>query len=84
MFYFYNRPPRVVERELNECKNYMESMEKHSGAFEEICVAYHEKKKKYEQIAEDIRLLEKELAVCRNVNQQHNPGCVSNVMPVTS
>jgi hypothetical protein len=62
----------------------MESMEKHSGAFEEICVAYHEKKTKYEQIAEDIRLLEKELAVCRNVNQQHNPGSVFNIMPVTS
>ncbi|PNF21805.1 hypothetical protein B7P43_G08450 [Cryptotermes secundus] len=56
------RPPKIVERELNECKNYMESMEKHSGAFEEICVSYHEKKTKYEQIAEDIRLLEKELA----------------------
>jgi hypothetical protein len=54
----------------------MESMEKHSGAFEDICVAYHDKKTKYEQIAEDIWLLEKELAVCRNVNQWHNPGCL--------
>jgi hypothetical protein len=64
---FHYRPPRVVERELNECKNYMESIEKHSGAFEEICVAYHEKKAKYEQITEDLMLLEKELAVSRNV-----------------
>jgi hypothetical protein len=64
---FRCRHPRVVERELNECKNYMESIEKHSGAYEEICIAYHEKKAKYEQITEDLRLLERELAVCRNV-----------------
>jgi hypothetical protein len=42
----------------------MESMEKNCGGVEEICVAYNEKKAKYEQIAEDIRLLEKELEVC--------------------
>jgi hypothetical protein len=64
---FYYRPPRVVDRELNECKSYLKSIEKHSGAFEEICIAYCEKKTKYERITEDLSLLERELAVCRNV-----------------
>jgi hypothetical protein len=55
----------VVERDLNECKKYMESVEKYTGRLEEICIAYYEKKKKYEQIVGDMKHLEGGLKVCR-------------------
>jgi hypothetical protein len=43
----------------------MESVEERSGTLEEICVAYHEKKTKYEDIVEDMKNLEKGLTVCK-------------------
>ncbi|KDR12930.1 structural maintenance of chromosomes protein 6 isoform X2 [Zootermopsis nevadensis] len=55
------RIPVVVEKELNECKKYMESVEEHTGKHEEICVSYHERKTKYEQIVEDMKNLEQGL-----------------------
>jgi hypothetical protein len=62
---YYYRSPGVVERELNECKEYMERVEQHTGRFEEISVAYHERKAKYEQILGDMKHLEDGLSVCR-------------------
>jgi hypothetical protein len=43
----------------------MESVQENTGKLEDICVAYHEKKRKYEEVVEDVKHLEKGLTVCR-------------------
>lgn len=60
----YYRSPKTIQKELNDCKTYMASVESQTGSIENVCQEYLEKKNKYNEIEEYITKVEKSLEVC--------------------
>ncbi|XP_069682239.1 structural maintenance of chromosomes protein 6-like isoform X2 [Periplaneta americana] len=56
-----NRSPKTIQKELNDCKTYMASVESQTGSIENVCQEYLEKKNKYNEIEEYITKVEKSL-----------------------